>query len=220
MRWPIAILLLCCAFAASAETAKKDIAVEENATQKVVESKPEEKVADAPVKAAKEDTKTEVKEDATPDVKEDATPDVKEDATPDVKEDATPDVKDEVVEGEVDGDDGDADEEESAESDEQADPHHIIIHRHRYSLKVCEHGRRTIHCKNGGVFKILYANYGRTSSKFCHKGSHWWWSKKCRAKNSLAVVRRRCHAKRSCTLDAKISVFGDPCRGTYKYLEA
>merc|ERR1712183_859601 len=71
MRWPIAILLLCGVFAAyatsvenpTAEGVKKDVAVEDNATLKLVESKPEEKVADAPVEPVKEGAKEEEEEE-------------------------------------------------------------------------------------------------------------------------------------------------------------
>jgi len=37
--------------------------------------------------------------------------------------------------------------------------------------------------------------------------------------NSLSIVQGRCQGKTSCSLRANNGVFGDPCVGTYKYLQ-
>ena len=37
--------------------------------------------------------------------------------------------------------------------------------------------------------------------------------------SSLTKVKQACEGKPSCTLSASNGVFGDPCRGTYKYLD-
>ena len=41
----------------------------------------------------------------------------------------------------------------------------------------------------------------------------------CAAKGSLREVRSNCNGKNSCTVKASNSVFGDPCFGTFKYVE-
>jgi hypothetical protein len=42
----------------------------------------------------------------------------------------------------------------------------------------------------------------------------------CRSSNSLQIVQGKCNGKAECQLHAVSSVFGgDPCPGTYKYLE-
>eukprot|EP01006_Ploeotia_vitrea_P030635 TRINITY_DN63003_c0_g1_i1.p1 TRINITY_DN63003_c0_g1~~TRINITY_DN63003_c0_g1_i1.p1 ORF type:complete len:159 (-),score=36.46 TRINITY_DN63003_c0_g1_i1:135-590(-) len=42
----------------------------------------------------------------------------------------------------------------------------------------------------------------------------------CRSDNSLSIVSSQCDGKNSCSVEASNSVFGDPCLGTYKYLQA
>ena len=37
--------------------------------------------------------------------------------------------------------------------------------------------------------------------------------------SSLGIVNGNCNGRRSCTIHANNGVFGDPCGGTYKYLE-
>ena len=41
----------------------------------------------------------------------------------------------------------------------------------------------------------------------------------CEAKSSLKEVQNRCDGESSCQVPAKNNIFGDPCRGIYKYLE-
>ena len=41
----------------------------------------------------------------------------------------------------------------------------------------------------------------------------------CEAESSLVEVKNRCDGENSCQVPATNAVFGDPCRGTYKYLE-
>ena len=40
----------------------------------------------------------------------------------------------------------------------------------------------------------------------------------CKTPNSLEEVKKRCH--RSQSYSVATNIFGDPCHGTYKYLEA
>ncbi len=41
----------------------------------------------------------------------------------------------------------------------------------------------------------------------------------CNDNNSITIIREKCDGKHTCSLQATTSVFGDPCPGTYKYLE-
>uniref|UniRef100_A0A672HAY8 SUEL-type lectin domain-containing protein n=1 Tax=Salarias fasciatus TaxID=181472 RepID=A0A672HAY8_SALFA len=70
------------------------------------------------------------------------------------------------------------------------------------------------------VISVVKANYGRLDGKKCSRG---------RSRAQLTCLLppvftphisiHRCNGKRRCNLRASNSVFGDPCRGTYKYLE-
>jgi len=84
------------------------------------------------------------------------------------------------------------------------------------NFAICEHKSKKISCGVGQVLYIRSAVYGRNNRNTCPHSSIR--TIKCASKNSLQKVRQRCDNKRSCTLEAKNSVFGDPCRGTFKYL--
>merc|ERR1712141_347028 len=87
--------------------------------------------------------------------------------------------------------------------------------RHK-EIVACEGKRRVIMCPRGKYIHILHANYGRTDVKTCP--SRWIKTTRCFARNSTAKVASSCNGRRSCLLKPFNSVFGDPCRGTYKYL--
>ena len=83
----------------------------------------------------------------------------------------------------------------------------------------CEHDTLALKCNSGMVIKILKASYGRTAGKeTCPHAAVS--NQKCHAKTSVAVVSKACNGKKSCKVQAKNHVFGDPCGGTYKYLTA
>ena len=84
-------------------------------------------------------------------------------------------------------------------------------------VTICEHHKSTIHCVAGRNIKVLKASYGRHDRSTCPHPSIRTTS--CHAWSSFSVVRNRCDNKPSCELFASNSVFGDPCRGTYKYLK-
>ena len=79
-------------------------------------------------------------------------------------------------------------------------------------------------CPWDGKIKVAYANYGRTRSSsgvfgVCkYKKSH---NNRvdCVNSGSLAKVQALCDGKASCTVAPTNAVFGDPCVGTYKYLD-
>lgn len=84
------------------------------------------------------------------------------------------------------------------------------------SFTICEGNTNTINC-HGKRISVLDASYGRHNRYTCpHSAIH---TTSCHAGNSLGVVRSKCNNWSSCTLHASNSVFGDPCRGTHKYLK-
>lgn len=91
-------------------------------------------------------------------------------------------------------------------------PHHSTL------LQVCEGGVHEIRCKPWKKIKVLSANYGRlTGGHVCGgrpiKTTH------CGAAGALSKVQADCQGRWRCVLHAVNAKFGDPCYGTYKYLE-
>uniref|UniRef100_A0A668UCC9 SUEL-type lectin domain-containing protein n=1 Tax=Oreochromis aureus TaxID=47969 RepID=A0A668UCC9_OREAU len=75
---------------------------------------------------------------------------------------------------------------------------------------------------NWTVKKIIHgADYGRHDKTTCSDGraASQLQVVQCSSPTSNDVVAKSCNGKNSCTIPASNSVFGDPCVGTYKYLE-
>jgi len=87
-----------------------------------------------------------------------------------------------------------------------------------YSLNICEGRAGGLSCPVGEVINVQQASYGRSSSNICPRGPHAVPKGGCQAVNSLSLVRAQCRKRQSCFLVASSLVFGDPCFGTYKYL--
>lgn len=85
------------------------------------------------------------------------------------------------------------------------------------SVTICEHQRRSISCEGGATIIVLEASYGRHDRHTCPHSSIR--TTNCNAASSLSVVQGNCDDQGSCTLFASNSVFGDPCVGTFKYLQ-
>jgi len=83
-------------------------------------------------------------------------------------------------------------------------------------VNICENQRQTISCRGNEVIRIIQANYGRLTRDFCPSRAIV--STNCRSGVSLGKVNLSCRLKRTCSLYASNSVFGDPCFGTVKYL--
>ena len=98
---------------------------------------------------------------------------------------------------------------------------HIIFFYPIDSTHICEGGKKTITCSEPRTsIEITYANYGRTSTDICTDTPHPTSRTDCGPNaNHLGIVKNKCDGKTSCELEAKNSVFGDTCPGTYKYLE-
>ena len=82
---------------------------------------------------------------------------------------------------------------------------------------ICGGNKDTISCENERNIDVVDANYGRLDNHTCSDSRDETTS--FRAKDSLSIVRDHCNEKVSCKLHAATSMFGDPCPGTFKYLE-
>ncbi len=83
-------------------------------------------------------------------------------------------------------------------------------------LRVCENHSHAIHCHTGTI-NITLANYGRLDGgHICPGAIH---TTNCGASGSRGKVKSSCQGKKYCALQATNGQFGDPCRGTTKYLE-
>ncbi|KAL5009973.1 hypothetical protein ScPMuIL_012278 [Solemya velum] len=80
---------------------------------------------------------------------------------------------------------------------------------------LCENKSKNINCSKGTIL-IASAEYGRTVNSVCGRNQN---NIECKTKSStLNKVREACSNKQSCRLSAENAEFGDPCRGTKKYL--
>lgn len=84
----------------------------------------------------------------------------------------------------------------------------------------CEGKTLKIECNEGELIKLIRANYGRFSIAICNDHGHTDWSVNCMSPKSLRVLHGRCSQNQNCSIPASTSMFGDPCPGTHKYLEA
>ncbi|XP_048588451.1 L-rhamnose-binding lectin ELEL-1 isoform X3 [Nematostella vectensis] len=84
-------------------------------------------------------------------------------------------------------------------------------------FRLCENRQGTLRCPKGKVIVVAYANYGRTAKGVCRHNSIK--TTCCYSRKSKILIRKACHGKNKCALNARNSVYGDPCYGTYKYIE-
>ncbi|XP_072045786.1 L-rhamnose-binding lectin SML-like isoform X1 [Amphiura filiformis] len=89
-----------------------------------------------------------------------------------------------------------------------------------YSCKdyVCEHDTLHLECAVGQTISVSSALYGRQKSNVCTNGPNPQ-TNNCAAVNSLKLVQDQCEGHETCDIQASNGVFGDPCVGTFKYLE-
>ncbi|XP_035512195.1 rhamnose-binding lectin-like [Morone saxatilis] len=90
---------------------------------------------------------------------------------------------------------------------------------------------RIINCDDGfsvqrlscasGVISVQAALYGRVDTETCSEGRppQQLTNTKCSQPGTVDILRKSCNGKNRCIIKASNSVFGDPCLGTYKYLE-
>lgn len=83
----------------------------------------------------------------------------------------------------------------------------------------CEDTRLNITCGEGLHLNIIRANYGRFSIAICNMHGNTDWSVNCMSPRTLRVIRARCQGAAACHVPVDSTIFGDPCPGTYKYVE-
>ncbi|XP_052820041.1 D-galactoside-specific lectin-like [Mya arenaria] len=83
---------------------------------------------------------------------------------------------------------------------------------------ICEGLKGHIQCSPGQKISVYNANYGRTNNgTICPPGPTS--NPNCRAADSYTSIYNACNNKQRCDLAANNRVYGDPCPGTYKYIE-
>ncbi|XP_068754840.1 uncharacterized protein [Montipora capricornis] len=87
------------------------------------------------------------------------------------------------------------------------------------SKHACEGRRLRLECDGYSVIRIYKANYGRMEpgSSICPSENITTLS--CRADKVLLKIATRCSNRPKCLVRANDATFGDPCPGTFKYLE-
>uniref|UniRef100_A0A3P8PCJ2 SUEL-type lectin domain-containing protein n=1 Tax=Astatotilapia calliptera TaxID=8154 RepID=A0A3P8PCJ2_ASTCA len=83
----------------------------------------------------------------------------------------------------------------------------------------CKYLDTTFACFPAEAIVVYWADYGRRDTTTCsqHRPTHEIQNAHC--PNPTTKVADSCNGKSSCIIEASNSVFGDPCPGTYKYLE-
>uniref|UniRef100_A0A674F824 SUEL-type lectin domain-containing protein n=1 Tax=Salmo trutta TaxID=8032 RepID=A0A674F824_SALTR len=73
----------------------------------------------------------------------------------------------------------------------------------------------------GGQIQIMRANYGRRKHDVCSIGrpDNQLTDTNCLSQSTTSKMAERCDGKSQCVVPASNFVFGDPCVGTYKYLD-
>ncbi|CAL8394646.1 unnamed protein product [Gadus morhua 'NCC'] len=85
----------------------------------------------------------------------------------------------------------------------------------------CELSTAELICEQEEVIKVIGAFYGRNDRTTCIYGRPNKQIEKvtCSSTTATSTVAKSCDGKRRCTVYALNSKFGDPCYGTFKYLE-
>ncbi|XP_054904283.1 rhamnose-binding lectin-like [Poeciliopsis prolifica] len=86
-------------------------------------------------------------------------------------------------------------------------------------LVTCEHSYAHLQCDYGQVIFVYGADYGRRDHTTCSYRRPASQTENVYCSNPTNIVAQTCNGKSSCTIRARNSVFGDPCTGTFKYLE-
>ncbi|CAG0896252.1 unnamed protein product [Darwinula stevensoni] len=97
----------------------------------------------------------------------------------------------------------------------------VVAERSRYrTAYACEGGVLNLRCGDDHVIHLIRANYGRFSIAICNEHGRTDMSVNCMSPMSLRVLHTKCSDHEECSVSANSTLFGDPCPGTLKYLEA
>ncbi|XP_029362504.1 L-rhamnose-binding lectin SML-like [Echeneis naucrates] len=83
----------------------------------------------------------------------------------------------------------------------------------------CENSVADLFCAEGQVIYVYGAEYGRRDQTTCIYQQPSRQIEDVECLNPTDKVAESCNGKNRCTISARNSVFGDPCVGTYKYLD-
>ncbi|XP_034552643.1 L-rhamnose-binding lectin SML-like [Notolabrus celidotus] len=83
----------------------------------------------------------------------------------------------------------------------------------------CEDSMAHLQCGGGEVIFVYGAYYGRVDPSTCSYKRPAGQTADVDCSQPATKVSESCNGKNSCMIKASNSVFGDPCEGTYKYLE-
>ncbi|XP_057686023.1 L-rhamnose-binding lectin SML-like [Corythoichthys intestinalis] len=86
-------------------------------------------------------------------------------------------------------------------------------------MMACETSEAYLHCDPESKIVVHGANYGRRDRNTCAFQKPLQYVKNTECTHPTNIVADRCNGKNSCTIKVSNKVFGDPCKGTYKYLE-
>ncbi|XP_054593938.2 L-rhamnose-binding lectin SML-like [Nothobranchius furzeri] len=89
----------------------------------------------------------------------------------------------------------------------------------RNHLILCEHSTVELTCAPGFVISILSADYGRHDTVTCSAGRPPSQLQDTSCSTISDIVASNCNGENSCSITASNEVFGDPCVGTFKYLD-
>ncbi|KAH3817640.1 hypothetical protein DPMN_119194 [Dreissena polymorpha] len=96
----------------------------------------------------------------------------------------------------------------------------LNVHEKCYAktdIFVCEGKMVTLTCSGAKKVQIGWAMYGEDQgARHCSKTNTK--TVRCHAENAMETVQNLCENRSSCELKASNAVFGDPCKGVYKYL--
>ena len=84
------------------------------------------------------------------------------------------------------------------------------------SENICALRTKTFSCPYGSKMWIENAMYGRLTDKICGYGSLR--NMSC-SSDVTEIVRKQCQNNMVCKLQVTNEVYGDPCPGTFKYLQ-
>ncbi|CAN9515728.1 unnamed protein product [Ophioblennius macclurei] len=86
-------------------------------------------------------------------------------------------------------------------------------------LVTCEHSMAHLQCGEGLVISVFAADYGRRDRDTCSFARPDSELRNTECFHPVSILANRCNGKNSCSMRVNNMVFGDPCYGTYKYLE-
>ncbi|OEU12071.1 Gal_Lectin-domain-containing protein [Fragilariopsis cylindrus CCMP1102] len=87
--------------------------------------------------------------------------------------------------------------------------------------RVCEGLTISLNCvgRGSGSINILDASFGRQHGPdVCPHSATATSNQACHETRSTLIVQAACQGQATCSIDASRRVFGDPCKGIYKYL--